>query len=295
MESKFPMDFSNFELDITNRCNLGCPRCSRTELIQSYPRYWKDKDLEIHELEKFVQPIMDQIKIFEFKGTLGDPIFNPKFIEWIRWCKQHNKTVFIHTNGQAGPRLWDKLADLITPRDKVVVGIDGMPHDFMRYRINAQWKNIESLANSLAGKVNLVWQYIKFSYNHHEVEDARKLSADMGFNEFMLVNSSRWISDDDWLMPPGSLPKKQMTTPEIHPQCFDRPMHIVSSDGFYFPCAMYIDDRARYKSPWARTFDIRKTTINDVIKSSISTDFFAKLNDESAPNYCRFQCGKCHG
>lgn len=296
MESKFPRDFTNFELEITNRCNLACPRCSRTEVKELFPKYWRDSDLDLMHFAAFIEPILESIRIFEFKGTRGDPIFHPSFLEWMSWCKSKHKQINIHTNGQAGQQLWSKLSNILEPNDQVTLGIDGMPQDFMKYRINAKWKNIEQCVQQLAGKVHLVWQYIIFSYNEHEIEEANKLSQSMGFNEFLVIESDRWSLDgNDWLKPSKMSHPRKVVQPNIDPHCQQRPMHIVTADGYYMPCCYLIDDRVRYKTPWAKTFDIRHCTMDDVIKSSLSQEFFARLTDEAAPNYCRFECGKCDG
>lgn len=293
MEYKFPLDFSNFELEITNRCNLACPRCSRTDFIERFPNAWKNSDLDLNAFKKFIEPVLSKIDIFEFKGTMGDPIFHPNFIDWITWAKENNKKVYIHTNGQAGKSFWKKLAQLLDNNDKVVVGIDGLPENFMIYRVNAKWKNIEYCASELKEKTQLIWQYIVFSYNQNDIERAKLLSTELGFTNFDLINSDRWIDANDWLKPNKNFKDRSTEEQDIDPQCLKTPMHIVTADGYYMPCCFLIDHRYRYKTPWARLFNISNVTIEDIIKSSVATDFFAKLTNESAPNYCRFNCGKC--
>jgi len=292
MEYSVPLDFSNFELEVTNRCNLACPRCSRTDFINQFPKAWKHYDLNLEDFKKFINPVLEKIQIFEFKGTMGDPIFHPNFLDWIAWIKSLNKKIFIHTNAQIGKSFWQKLVTYLDKNDKIIVGIDGIPTNFMLYRVNARWKNIEDCANILKGKTNLVWQYIVFSYNENNIDEAKQLSIDLGFDSFLLEHSDRWEGNNDWLKPNNALPIPNENQ-EIDPLCFKQPTHIVTADGFYMPCCMLIDHRYRYKTPWGKAFDIKKYTIDDVIKSSVATDFFAKLTNESAPNYCRFNCGKC--
>jgi MoaA/NifB/PqqE/SkfB family radical SAM enzyme len=294
MVSKVPLDFSNFELEITNRCNLECLRCARTDFIEQFPKAWQNYDLNLSDFKKFINPVIDQVHIFEFKGTMGDPIFHPNFIDWIKWAKSIDKKVKIHTNGQSGPALWRKLSLLLDNEDTVILGIDGLPSNFMYYRINARWKNIEHCVEELKGICTLVWQYIIFKYNQDNVEEAKQLSIDLGFDNFMIMNSNRWLNEKDWLKP-NNAQSRPSEKQEIDPDCFKNPMHIVTADGYYMPCCYLIDHHYRYKTPWAKTFDIQKVTINDVIKSSVAMDFFAKLTNESAPNYCRFNCGKCNG
>jgi hypothetical protein len=295
MESKFPLNFTNFELEITNRCNLACPRCARTDFIERFPKAWLNHDLNLDHFKIFIAPVLDQIEIFEFKGTMGDPIFHPKFIEWIKWAKGQNKKVYIHTNGQSGKTFWYKLVTLLDNKDKVILGIDGLPDNFMTYRVNAHWKNIEGCASILKGKTTLIWQYIIFKYNQTNIDDAKALSFSMGFDKFDILNSNRWLNDSDWLKPDKAVHTRPSEEQDINPQCFNQPTHIVTADGYYMPCCFLIDPQYRYKTPWAKTFDIKNNTIEDVIKSSISTSFFANLNNQSAPSYCRFNCGKCNG
>lgn len=293
MVSKVPLNFSNFELEITNRCNLACPRCSRTDFIERFPKAWNNNDLNLDVFKKFIDPILNEIDIFEFKGTMGDPIFHPNFLDWVSWAKKNNKKVYIHTNGQSGKTLWQKLSQLLTDDDKVIVGIDGIPENFMTYRVNARWKNIEYCAEALKEKTQLIWQFIVFSYNEDNIETAKLISKELGFNDFDILHSNRWVDYDDWLKPKEKFQNRSSEDPEIDPLCLKTPMHIVTADGYYMPCCMLIDHRYRYKTPWAKTFDISKVTINDVLKSSIAMDFFATLTNESASTYCRFNCGKC--
>lgn len=292
MVSSFPLDFSNFELEITNRCNVACPRCARTDFIEKFPKAWTNTDLDLDVFVKFIDPILDQIKIFEFKGTMGDPIFHPQFIDWIKWVKAQRKQVYIHTNGQAGRVLWQGLVEHLDKNDRVTLGIDGLPKSFMTYRVNANWKNIEACIEILKGKTTLIWQFIPFSYNDHEINEAKTLSKQLGFDEFFLLESDRW-EIDDWLKPQVSAKDRPTLDQDISPQCLDKPMHVVTADGYYMPCCMLIDHRFRYKTPWAKAFNIQQSTIKDVINSRISSEFFANLNNESAPRYCRFNCGKC--
>ena len=300
--TSFPLDFSTFEVEITNRCNIKCPQCARTILIKQYPTLWKDRDLSLDDFVKFINPIVDKINTVQFKGANGDPIFHPKFIEWIAWCKENNKHVKIHTNGQAGKNLWNKLVSLLDNNDKVILGIDGLPNNFMEYRIGSTWNRIVTCVDILKNKCFLEWQYIVFSFNYDNIEEAKVLAKEMEFNNFNLITSNRQ-DESDWLNPPKEVieqlnPRKvdQFELSDLHniteidPDCLRKPMHIISADGYYLPCCHFDDDRWRYKTPWARLFNIKECNINDVIHSDTSNDFFNKLETF---DYCKVICGKC--
>jgi hypothetical protein len=44
------------------------------------------------------------------------------------------------------------------------------------------------------------WQYIIFSYNENDIDEARKIAQNNGVN-LNLTYSSKWFSEDDPLMP----------------------------------------------------------------------------------------------
>ena len=45
-----------------------------------------------------------------------------------------------------------------------------------------------------------VWQYLIFKYNEHNIEKAKQMAKEAGVT-FMLLQSSRWNSEDDPLRP----------------------------------------------------------------------------------------------
>ena len=46
----------------------------------------------------------------------------------------------------------------------------------------------------------ICWQYIVFSYNENDIDEARKMAEDNGI-DFLLLESSRWYTEDDPLKP----------------------------------------------------------------------------------------------
>ena len=302
----FPIDFSRFEVEITNRCNIKCPRCARTTFIEEFPTLWRDEDLLLEDFVKFIEPVIDQIDTIQFKGAHGDPIFHPKFIQWISWCKENNKRVMINTNGQAGKNLWSRLVDLLDKSDRVTLGIDGIPTNFMQYRIGAKWNNIVTCVEHLKNKCYLEWQYIVFNFNYNNIQEAEELSKEMGFDSFFVMNTGRWDGKDDPYKPPvldNSLITEGDKTydlysnisnldniTDIDPQCLREPKHYISADSYYIPCCHIADYRWRLISPWSRLFNIKNHTILDVINSEISNNFFSSLESH---NYCKINCGKC--
>ena len=58
-------------------------------------------------------------------------------------------------------------------------GIDGLPKDSHKYRINQDGEKLFKMACMAAKIVDKVkWQYLIFNYNENDIEEARKMAKD---------------------------------------------------------------------------------------------------------------------
>ena len=87
------------------------------------------------------------------------------------------------------------------------MSIDGLEDTNRLYRIRSEWKDILVAINTLRGRVHLMWKLVVFRFNQHQIEEAKKLAAYLGFDDFKIIRSNRfgskWAGVDgiDWLMP----------------------------------------------------------------------------------------------
>ena len=59
---------------------------------------------------------------------------------------------------------------------------------------------VTKIAVNIVLKKTPIWQYIIFKYNEHNIEKAKAM-ADKHDLTFLLVQSSRWKGDEDYLKP----------------------------------------------------------------------------------------------
>jgi len=191
-----------FHIEPTNMCTLRCPQCSRTDFISKFPNAWKNTNLNLDDLKKFLDIDITGFQ-FTLCGNYGDPIYYPKIFELLRYLKDNNSHISISTNGSyKSADWWLQLSDIIDAGDKVTFGIDGMPENFTQYRINADWESIKT-GIQLLTKTNITteWQFIPFSFNENDIDDAKKLSEDMGIDIFKILHSDRHDTNSEWLSP----------------------------------------------------------------------------------------------
>ena len=305
-------------IEPTNMCTLKCPRCSRTEFIETFkPKDWDNQNLNLDHLKQFLDIDLTGLTI-GLNGNYGDPIYYPNLFEMIEFFKSNQSRIILHTNGSYRPvSWWEKLAGMLDKNDVVTFSIDGTPENFTNYRVNADWTSIQQGIDVLVkSQAHIVWKYIVFSFNENHIDEARQLSQQLGMDEFVVNNSDRW-RENDWLQPTkratinDTIIKKSGAFDgnrnesliqwkkfnkrdiDIAPRCKQtNGMHFISADGFYMPCCYSGDHRFYYKTKFYKNqdmYDISKTTITEVLDHL--TDFYSTLEDAKL-NYCTFNCPK---
>jgi pyruvate-formate lyase-activating enzyme len=288
-------------IEPTNMCTLKCPRCSRTEFITQFSNQWTNKNLNLEHLKNFLDIDLTG-KVINLCGNYGDPIYYDQLFEMIRYFKDHDAHISLATNGSyKSIEWWNELNQLLDDHDQVVFGIDGLPNTFTKYRINADWESISAGINVLReGSVKLIWQFIPFAFNEHDVDSAKMLSQKLGFDEFVILHSER-LDIDDPLTPvqilnPINQSKilwKNNIVSEVDPVCKNlNDQHYISADGYYMPCCQISDHRWYYKTEFYKNrdlYNISKTTITKVLDHL--KDFYSTLEDAKL-NYCTFNCPK---
>lgn len=187
----FVARFPKINLDITHRCTLQCQRCNRAVFAlrgQKVP----GKDMTMNNFKKVIK-FFEQI---HFCGQISDPIFHPQFIEFLRLLKIKGRDTIVHTAASHKKKEWYKEAFEANTHAKWTFGIDGLPKDSNKYRINQDGEHLFNMACMAAKIVDKVkWQYIVFKYNENNIEEARQMAKDNNII-FEVQKSSRFLEED---------------------------------------------------------------------------------------------------
>ena len=185
-------------LDITHRCPLECPRCSRQHNFKRNNMPVWGQDIPLATIEK----LADAYKRFNFCGQLSDPVHHPKFIEILEICYKNKAAVTVHNASSAKSERWYIEAFKAHPYANWWFGIDGLPEESHKYRINQNGKKLYNIM--LKSKEYLIeaptWQYIIFKYNEAHIEKAKQMAADNNV-KILFVYSAKWLNEDDPLRP----------------------------------------------------------------------------------------------
>jgi MoaA/NifB/PqqE/SkfB family radical SAM enzyme len=189
---------SKVNLDLSHRCPLECPRCSRQI-------HWRDKglrvpgrDITIEEFEK----IVDYFDRIQFCGQYSDPIHHPHFIDFLKMIRDKKKISQVHNASTHKPDSFFIKAWEANPETQWWFGIDGLPKDSHKYRVHqdGELHFKRAIMSKKYLKKKPIWQMIVFNYNQNSIKECVKLAEDNGI-VFNLINSGRWLGPDDRLMP----------------------------------------------------------------------------------------------
>ena len=300
----------SFHIEPTSKCTLECPLCDRTWFYETFKKR-NLHEINVDHIVKFVG-VNAQVSMC---GNNGDPIYHSKFLELCKKFKDNNCSLHIHTNGSAKTKAWwQKLKNILTKDDRITFALDGLEDTNHLYRKNAKWDSIMTAVKTLKDKdFKMIWQFIPFKHNQHQIHDAKNLSEELGFDEFKLLPSDRWLGKKD-LMPD----KEHVDIHHEHqkavlidtkyesgmsPSCLKNDLPTsslyIDAEGDFYPCCWMGGYRYRYKSvfsPKQKPFNIKDNTLNQILENNSIKDFFASTKQfTSAHECCKIQCGVKNG
>jgi len=158
----------------------------------------KPSDWTISDFKKIITPeVLTQIDLIYFCGTYGDPLINNDLIEMCRYSKEINPqiSIDIYTNGSLRSNdWWKEFATSLPKKHKVIFGIDGLEDTHHIYRIGTSFNKIISNATTfIKAGGDAEWHYLIFKHNQHQVNEAKKLSQQIGFSKFQKKQSTRFV------------------------------------------------------------------------------------------------------
>jgi len=184
----------NFEL--SSHCNSKCSQCPRYDTQGNVQKDLNVTHLDLDIIEKLPLEKMTNLKKVSFCGNFGDPLMHPDLDEIVTFFQ--NQNIWISTNASLRNKKW--WAQLGTNKNITVsFCIDGIGSEHEFYRRNTSYKKIiENAEAFIQAGGNAQWQFIVFRHNEHQINEARKLSEEMGFSQIDFIYSDRFDTDNKW-------------------------------------------------------------------------------------------------
>ncbi len=186
------------QIDPTSKCNLRCPQCARIYNGKVIPNL-DLTELRIDDYDRiYSKRFAKQIKHSFLNGNFGDPAAATNLFAATELILQRTPgTINIVSNGSLrDEKWWAELARILKKRGKLTFSIDGLDDTNHLYRIGSNFQSIIRNARSfVAAGGSAKWDYLVFRHNQHQVEEARAVAKQIGFKEFNVKYSKRYISE----------------------------------------------------------------------------------------------------
>jgi MoaA/NifB/PqqE/SkfB family radical SAM enzyme len=178
-------------IDVTNACQLGCPMC---------PTGLKMQDRPIGNLNQGVfQDLLEEVGDFVFFVDFynwGEPLLNKHIEEYVKIANQKKIWTTISTNLSL-PLTEQRIQSLVeSGLSELIISADGASQEtYSTYRVGGDFelvtKNMQRFAQmkKSLGRKNprLIWRYLVFSFNEHEMQKASDLAKELDLDEIVFA------------------------------------------------------------------------------------------------------------
>jgi MoaA/NifB/PqqE/SkfB family radical SAM enzyme len=188
--------------DPSNACQLRCPACVHTE-NKSYGAGfdWPAATMKVAEFEASMRlfgPFALNVVYYNY----GEPLLNKNIADFLHISNGYGMSSVFSTNLSLK---FDVERFVEAGPEHVIMSIDGVTQPcYSRYRkrgnIDLVLENVRKLVAAKrrlgTNRPYLVWQFLTFQHNVHEVDDAIALARELGINEIN-VGTPFDVSADD--------------------------------------------------------------------------------------------------
>lgn len=166
-------------IEPTSFCNLRCPSCPTGLQLGLRPTASMDEGL----FRSAIDEIGDYVFELHFYNW-GEPLLHRRTPEMIRYAKEKDIRITVSTN--LSMTLTDDYIErlVLSGLDILIVALDGTTAEtYAKYRRRGNFARVRenmlriSQAKERLGATSprVVWQFLAFRHNEHEIDDARKL------------------------------------------------------------------------------------------------------------------------
>jgi radical SAM protein with 4Fe4S-binding SPASM domain len=192
-----PMSIS---FEPTTSCNLRCPECPSGLRAFTRPTGMLENGFFKQTIDDIYKDILYLIFYFQ-----GEPYLNRNFLEMVKYASSKNIYTATSTNAHY---LTDEVArkTVESGLDRLIISIDGTTQEvYKQYRVGGNLnrviegaRNIVKWKKELKSKTPFVFfQFLVVKPNEHQVEDIKKLAAEVGVDEVRFKTAQVYDYEND--------------------------------------------------------------------------------------------------
>jgi len=219
----------SFHIELTDKCNAGCPMCPRTDHMngcRTDRRVVANVELGLADFEAhFDDDFAARTAEVIFGGAYGDPLAARELLEVVEHLTARGVRVAVATNGSLRkPDWWARMGRAMARTgSRLELHVDGLADTNPLYRVNTDFDRIMANAAAyIATGARAEWHFIIFRHNQHQIEKAHARARAMGFAGFTLIDTVRFGPEGRfaYVMPDGT--RRHLEAPTVRSRDYMR-------------------------------------------------------------------------
>ncbi len=179
----------SLSIEPTTSCNLRCPQCPSGLRSFSRPIGMLQGNLFERLVEEQKHTLWYMTLYFQ-----GEPYLNPEFLDMVRYASKRGIYTATSTNAHyLTPENAKKTIE--SGLNRLLISIDGVDQDaYGKYRVGGSLQKVLDGTRNLiearkqSGKkgLRIIWQFIVFAHNEHQLPAIRTLAKEYGVDELAI-------------------------------------------------------------------------------------------------------------
>jgi MoaA/NifB/PqqE/SkfB family radical SAM enzyme len=296
-------------IEVSSKCNAGCPFCSRRQKVRPYP----GQLITLADFKLLPASLIQRLRRLTFGGNFGDLCCNPDVVDIAAYIRRLNPDILLEgdTNGSNGDPEWWQALGASFQKGAMVFALDGLADTHRLHRRGTDFNQIiGNMRAFIAGGGTAQWQFIVFKHNEHQLQAAEDLAREIGCARFYAF-ASRDFSPE--LAPPEIVDfkikrdvfsgfREELKDSDRRALC--RPLAdgtiYIAADGSVHPCCyahlMYITEhnaRFGFITPLVEKYHARINFKTRPLAEIVGGSYFADVFKKSGSNaYCQIKCNR---
>lgn len=195
------------KVETTSLCQMACPGCAHGKRENKRELSRGKVQLRLEEFKSVMDPIFRAVLGVSLSFR-GEPLLGRELIPIIEYAHSRNVAVSFPSNFSVRLSAENVMRLVKSGVDTIYVSLDGASAEtYRQYRVGGDFQtvlnNVEAIARAKVrlrrSRPRLVWKFVVFGHNRHEIPMVQKQYRHLGFDSFEFVDDETYEADNNAL------------------------------------------------------------------------------------------------
>ncbi|KHD05571.2 hypothetical protein PN36_04360 [Candidatus Thiomargarita nelsonii] len=186
------------KIEPTPLCQLKCPGCKQSSMYYK-KQFRSSMQISLDDFKRIVEPLSHTLLGISLSNH-GEPLLHKNIASLIEYA--HSKHIAVSFPTNLSMKLDETSIEKLVKSglDTLFVSLDGASEEtYQEYRVGGNFsrvlQNVKALSEAKRRfglkRPKIIWKFVVFNHNKHEVEVVRQKYRELGFDNYELAPDSR--------------------------------------------------------------------------------------------------------